>query len=316
MPWRRRKSCWPSSMTSRRTASWRRSVAPGRARRLEQCGRRHQKLRGRAKTSRTSGSKCESGCGRVVGVEAGLVPFVGELLAQGEPRLAPVLLAGVGVPAEVVVVVPTLEVLVGADHVEDLVTHVGAQDLRRDAGVVGHRHVLADVVAQRGHHHLGVGAGLLGPGGGLQRVSELVDGEPVGDVAQRLEHGEDLGRHPGLALGGLGADLGPLLGAGLVHPAEAAGAAGIGGGAHGAILALRTRRRRERRAWRRFSQTPHRLDRPARAGGGPRGVASSGQHTGTRPARPGSWPGSRRGRGCGSRKRGQEPPEGGRPPGR
>ena len=50
--------------------------------------------------------------GGVVGVEAGLVPLVGELLGQGVPGLALVLVPGVGVLAQVLVVVPALEVLV------------------------------------------------------------------------------------------------------------------------------------------------------------------------------------------------------------
>src|SRR5439155_3606741 len=54
----------------------------------------------------------------VVGVERGLVPLVRELFRQrprlGAERLA-VLLAGVGVAAEVLVVVPALEALVDAD---------------------------------------------------------------------------------------------------------------------------------------------------------------------------------------------------------
>ena len=119
---------------------------------------------------------------------------------------------------------PTLEVLMGADHVEDLVTHIRPQDLRRDPGWLG-----TDTYFPMSWHNDAttisgsVPASSASCGRGLQGMSQLVDGEPVGDVAQRLEHGEDPGSHPGLALCGLGADLGPLLRVRLVHSAEAAG---------------------------------------------------------------------------------------------
>src|ERR1700733_16243481 len=70
--------------------------------------------------------------GRVVGVEARLVPFVGEPSGQAVPGLALVLVAGVGILAEVLVVVLALEVLVRPDNVVGLVTDVGPQDLGGD----------------------------------------------------------------------------------------------------------------------------------------------------------------------------------------
>ena len=51
----------------------------------------------------------------VVGVEGGLVPLVGEASGELVRRVPLVLGAGVGVAAEVVVVVPALEVLVHQD---------------------------------------------------------------------------------------------------------------------------------------------------------------------------------------------------------
>src|SRR5271166_2572862 len=59
--------------------------------------------------------------GRVVRVEADLVPVVGESLGQPVPGLALILAAGLGVHVEVLVVVAPLEVLVGPDHLEHLV---------------------------------------------------------------------------------------------------------------------------------------------------------------------------------------------------
>jgi hypothetical protein len=152
------------------------------------------------------------GQGAVVGVEGVLVEVVGELLAQREPRLAPVLVPRRGVAAEVVVVVPALEVLVGADHVVHLVPHVRAEDFSRDPGMVGDRHRLADVVAQRRHDHLVVHAGPLGSGGGLQGVDQLIDRKSADDLLQRGEQAKDSVGDQGLSLGALGADVGPLLG--------------------------------------------------------------------------------------------------------
>ena len=51
---------------------------------------RHQKEWGRANTARTLRLEVRQGLGRVVGVEAGLVPLVGEPLGQLVPRLVPV----------------------------------------------------------------------------------------------------------------------------------------------------------------------------------------------------------------------------------
>ena len=94
------------------------------------------------------------------------------------------LLAGVGVAAEVVVVVRALEVLVHEDHLVDLGPHVGLEDRGGDLRVAGHADRLADVVAEARDDHLVVGAVALGARGGLQAVGELVGGEAVGDVAR------------------------------------------------------------------------------------------------------------------------------------
>ena len=129
--------------------------------------------------ARTRGSKWASGSVGIIGVEAVLVPLVGEPLGQLEPRLVAVAIAHVGVHVEVVVVVPPLKVLVGGYDRCHLRSHVGPEDFGRDLRMVGDAHRLADVVTQGGHHHLIVGAGPLGPGCRLQAVGELVDGEAV-----------------------------------------------------------------------------------------------------------------------------------------
>ncbi len=67
-------------------------------------------------TERTSGSKCSSGFRRVIRVEARLVPLVSELLAELEPGSSRYLSRAFGLPPKCCVVVPSLEVLVGPDH--------------------------------------------------------------------------------------------------------------------------------------------------------------------------------------------------------
>ena len=135
-------------------------------------------------------------------------------------RLADVLVPRVGVLAEVLVVVLALEVLVGPDHLVGLAADVGPEDLRRDHRVVHHRNGLADVVAQRRHDDLVAGAGLLGAGGGLERVDELVDLEAVGDLLEGGQHLEDAVGHAGLVLDRLDDDVVPLLFGRLVHAGE------------------------------------------------------------------------------------------------
>ena len=88
------------------------------------------------------------------------------------------------------VVVAALEILVGKDHVVHVAADVRLDDRGRDLGVVRHADGLADVVQQRREHDLVVGAGALGARRGLQRVGELVDREPVGDLGQRAQHVE------------------------------------------------------------------------------------------------------------------------------
>ena len=157
----------------------------------------------------------------VVGVERGLVPLVGEALGELVRRMPLVLLAGIRVAAEVVVVMPALEVLVDLDHPVHFVTHVGPQDLGRDPGVVRDAHRLPDVVAEAGDDDLVVGAGTLRPRRGLQAMRQLVDGEPVGDLRERPQHAEHTLGDTVLVLERLFADHRPLLGRRLVHAAEA-----------------------------------------------------------------------------------------------
>ena len=106
------------------------------------------------------------------------------------------------------------------ERVEHVGAHVRPQHLRRDRTVVGHADRLADVVAQRRDHHLGVRAGPLGQGGRLQAVGELVGGEAVGDLTERPQQHQDPVGHSALVLRGLLADHGPLLGGGFVHTSE------------------------------------------------------------------------------------------------
>ena len=81
-----------------------------------------------------------------------------QIAQRGRTTARPDTAPRVGIAAEVVVVVPPLEVLVGADHPVDLLTHVGLEDLGGDGGVVGHGDGLADVVAKRCDDNLAVGA--------------------------------------------------------------------------------------------------------------------------------------------------------------
>src|ERR1700733_12955410 len=153
----------------------------------------------------------------VVGIEAVLIPFISEALGVGEPGLVPVPVALVGVEPEVVVVVPPLKVLVGHDHCGDGRVHVGAEHLRRDSGMVGHRGGLTDVVAQGGDDPFVVRSRFLGPGGCLQAVGQLVDGEPVGHLSQGLEESQDAFGHSALIVHRFLTDDRPLLGGGDVH---------------------------------------------------------------------------------------------------
>ena len=92
-----------------------------------------------------------------LGIERDLVPVVGKLRREIEPRLTLVARPGVGVAAEVLVIVAALEILVGANHVVHVLAHVGLDDRSRDLRMVRHAHRLADVVQQGGEHHLFVG---------------------------------------------------------------------------------------------------------------------------------------------------------------
>ncbi len=162
-------------------------------------------------TARTLGSKWDERLGRVVGIEARLVPLVGEPLGQLVPRLVAVPVPHVRVHVEMCVVVTTLEVLMGQDGRGHLGPDVGPQDLCGDPRVVGHRHRLADVMTEGGDHQLVVGTGPLGPGRRLQAVGQLVHGEPVDHVGQGLQHGQDPVGHPALVADRFGADDRPLL---------------------------------------------------------------------------------------------------------
>src|SRR5438270_759554 len=146
--------------------------------------------------------------------------LVGELGGQVIPGLTLVLIAGVRVAAEVVVVVPALEVLVVLDHEVDVFAHVRLEDFGGNGAMVGHRHDLADVVAQRRHHDLFVCARPLGARRRLQAVRQLIDGEPVDLVRQHPQEGEHGLALVLLALGRIDTDLAPLLGRGLVHAGE------------------------------------------------------------------------------------------------
>ncbi len=162
----------------------------------------------------------------VVRVERDLVPLVGELLGEHVPLTARVLLARVRVHAEVLVVVAALEVLVHLDGPVDLGTHVRAQDLGRDTRVVHHADGLADVVTQRGHDQLVVGARALGERRRLARVRELVDGEAVGDLLEAAQEHEHTIGDPPLVREVVVHDHRPVLGGAFVHPGEAGGCRG------------------------------------------------------------------------------------------
>ena len=74
---------------------------------------------------------------------------------------------------------------------------VRLDDRGRDRRMVRNAHSLADVVQQRREHDLFVGAGPLGQRRGLQRVRELVDGEPVGDRRRATAAWRARSRRPG-----------------------------------------------------------------------------------------------------------------------
>ena len=109
------------------------------------------------------------------------------------------------------------------DRLVDVVAHVGLDHLCRDGAVVGHRDGLADVVHERTEDHLVVSACLFRHRRRLQAVGELVGDEAVADLGERLEQHDHPVGDPTLVLEGPSADVGPLLGSGLVHAAETVG---------------------------------------------------------------------------------------------
>ena len=96
---------------------------------------------------------------------------------------------------------------------------------------------LADVVHERTEDHLVVGAGLLGHRRRLQAMRELISDEAIADLGKRLEQHDHPVGDPTLVLEGPGADVGPLLGSGLVHAAETVGIR-IGDGHAAMVLPL------------------------------------------------------------------------------
>ena len=117
---------------------------------------------------------------------------------------------------------PALEVLVDLDHPAHLLADVRAQDLRRDARVVGHADRLADVVAQRRRPR---------PRRRRRPRSARVavcrqwvswsTAKPSVMSREPAEHLEHRVGDPRLVVDGLDGDHPPLLGGGLVHPGEA-----------------------------------------------------------------------------------------------
>ena len=113
--------------------------------------------------------------GRIVGVEGHLVPRAAETLAAVEPFVVAPALALVLVHAGGVAVIEHLENTVMLDDPGDLLTDIGADNGGGHLAVVFRGKVIAEVVDQRGHDHLDVGAVLFGAGGRLQRMFQPVD---------------------------------------------------------------------------------------------------------------------------------------------
>ena len=129
-------------------------------------------------------------------------------------------LAGVRVCPEVRVVMPSLEVLMDANHLVDVGPDKRLDHLRSDCRMIRHTDGLAHVVHQRSEDDLIVGTGAFGQRGGLQAMGELVGAEAVSDLCERFQQHQHSISDPTLILSGAGTDLHPLLNRGLIHARE------------------------------------------------------------------------------------------------
>ena len=73
------------------------------------------------------------------------------------------------------------------DGMVDVVGHIGLQHLAGDGAMVGDAEQFADVVAERRHHFLVVGAVAAGQGGGHQAMDQLIGAETHLDGFQPLQ---------------------------------------------------------------------------------------------------------------------------------
>src|SRR5277367_5300051 len=118
------------------------------------------------------GLKGGEGFGRVLRVERTLVPVGAEILAGLIPRMAEELVACVAITATEVNVVVILEQAMLLHDPGDLRTNVGSDYSGRYLRMIVRRQLIADVVDERRHDQLIVGAGAHGAGGRLQRVAQ------------------------------------------------------------------------------------------------------------------------------------------------
>ena len=103
------------------------------------------------------------GGGGVVGIEGNLIPRIGEALGQLIPGLVAILIAYVRILANVLVVMPPLEVLMCANDPVQIFSNIRTENLCRDRPVVCDRDGLSHGVAQRGDDELRVRPRALRP---------------------------------------------------------------------------------------------------------------------------------------------------------
>jgi hypothetical protein len=127
----------------------------------------------------------------VVRVEAQLVPLVDEGLSRAKPWFGTPLRAAIGVAPEDRCDVSRREVLMVPDNAIHLVPHVAVQHLGGDGVVVVVTTQLAHVVHERRDNELVVRSGAFCSCRGLQRVTELVDREPVVHAVEHLQEPQD-----------------------------------------------------------------------------------------------------------------------------
>ena len=107
------------------------------------------------------------------------VPLVNKPSRQLEPRLVGELIPRVRLSRRDLLPVPSGELGVVTDDLNDIWANMRFEQRSRDRSVAGVAEHLADVVQQPGEHDVLLGAGAFRPAGQLEGVVEFADGSAV-----------------------------------------------------------------------------------------------------------------------------------------